>query len=549
MNANAAPGSERTDVLVLGSGAAGLAAALTAAVAGARVRLLEASAKIGGTTTWSGGMVWIPTNHRMAAAGLEDSRQAALEYLSACLGDTADPDLVAAFLDRGPEAVRFIEERSDLRLIHSDYPDSLTELPGALERGRNLTASAFPRRSLGSWKNVVRRSPGPIRLNVTEFYEHGFVGSGWIMFKRKLTDRVSAGTALVCGLLKACLDHGVEISINARATELIEEDGRVVGARAQVSGGTLDVHASGGVVLATGSFDWNTELVDRFLPLGSDEIRLGNPPSLRGDGLLMAQRLGANLVHMDEAWWWPVAAVPNSTYEGQPIGRMVIHERTRPHSIVVNRDGKRFTNEAQHNFALTLFERNERGELRNQPAWAVFDRQFRKKYLVAASLLPYQRDPSWLLKAESLTGLAEKMGIAREGLRTTVERWNALCDDGVDVDFGRGQTFYERHNGDLRLPQPNLGRIEKPPFYALQVYASPVGTKGGPQIDASARVLRQGGEPVPGLYAAGNVAGRLVGPGVYGAGVTLGPGMTFGYLAGRHAAAEAAALRTASISA
>lgn len=538
-------GEEQTDVVVVGSGAAGLSAALTAAVKGARVRLLEGSDKLGGTTAWSGGLIWMPCNHRQSAAGVDDSREAANDYLRASMGDAVNLTLLDPFLDRGPEAVRFLDEHSRLRLVHCDLPDSLTNLPGASERGRNLEARPFPRRSLGRWRHLVRPSLFPVHLTVSEMHAHDLKALARKTVVRTITDRVGCGTAIVCGLLKACLDQGVAISVQARCRNLTEESGRIVGVAAEVPGGTLRVRAAGGVVLATGGFDWNTELVDRFLPIDASTMRRGTPPVLRGDGLLMAEEAGANLVYTDEGWWWPVADIPGETYEGRSISRMIVFEKTRPHTIVVNREGQRFVNESMHHMAFSLLERDENGERPNLPSWVVFDRRYRKANVVV-NVLPIQPDPSWLIKADTIDNLAAKIGIDAAGLRATVERWNTLCRNGVDVDFGRGATAYDRHHGDQRAPHPNLGTIEEPPFYALPIDVSPVGTKGGPEIDATGRVLRRDGESIPGLYAAGNVAGRLLGPAIYGAGVTIATGATFGYLGGMHAAGEAAARRSGS---
>lgn len=538
---------ETYDVVVLGSGAAGLTAALAAHEQGARVAVLEKSDQVGGTSAWSGGMLWIPCNHHGAAAGKRDSREEALTYLAAVSNGTSDPDLAAAFVDAGPEMVRWLEARTPVRFASiADFPDYHPEHPGGKpEGGRSLECPLFAFDQLGAWADRVttgrQLAAGASAANTT--VSETPLGRGAPegvpaeeLARRRLRDERGAGQALVGGLLKGCLDRGIEPRTGARAISLTTDDGRVTGVELQTSDGTVRVAARRGVVLATGGFEWDAELARSFLRGPLD--RAVSVPTNTGDGLRMAMRAGAALGNMREAWWLPVVDVADE--RGASMPWMVNGERARPHCIVVNRHGARFANEAaNYNAFGAAFHQIDVSsyDYTNLPAFMVFDRFYVERYGLAG----YRgegRCPEWLTCAESTSALAAALGIDAGGFEATVARWNAVCEAGDDPHFGRGRSAHDRWWGDPTVapgPRSTLGPLDTPPFYGLEVRSGTLGTKGGPRTTVDGQVVDLDGTPIVGLYAAGNVMASAMGMTYGGAGGTLGPGMTFGFLAGRHA--------------
>jgi succinate dehydrogenase/fumarate reductase flavoprotein subunit len=325
--------------------------------------------------------------------------------------------------------------------------------------------------------------------------------------------------------------------VETAARELVVAAGRVVGVRGECRGQALSVRARRGVVLASGGFEWNPDGVQRFL--GGRITHPNSPPVAEGDGLKMAMAVGADLAHLSEAWWCPSVRIPGEHYDGRPLHRADFAMHALPHAIIVNRRGERFVNEAcnYHDLIKACFTFDPVAyEPANLPAWLIVDQQFLQQYLLV-TLVPGLPTPDWVVSAPSLAALAARVGIDAAGLARTVERFNGFCTTGVDVDFRRGESLYDRFCGD---PQhglnPNLGALLQAPFHALPLYVGTLGTKGGPRVDAQARVLHVDGPPIPGLYAAGNVMASIMAAGYPGAGSTLGVAMTFGWIAGRHAA-------------
>jgi succinate dehydrogenase/fumarate reductase flavoprotein subunit len=535
------------DVLVIGTGGAGLTAAIAAHDAGARVVVVEKTARVGGTTAVSGGVIWVPNNHHMAEVGIADSREEALLYTRRLADGRADDRLIERFLDTAPALVRYLEERTRLRFSAIPrYPDYHPDFPGGKPGGRSLDSGLFDTNDLGPWKEKLRRSPvfGATAMTVTEATDWGVFSKPLALPFALLAERykkglVCYGAALAGGLLQALLDRKVEPMLGVRALELLVEDDRVAGLRAEHDGQELLVRAKKGVILATGGFEWSKALAAQFL--GGTLTHPNSPPGNEGDGLRMAMSLGADLGNMSEAWWCPSVVIPGEEYDGRPLSRGDFAIRSLPHSIIVNRRGQRFVNEAHnYNDMMKPFFAFDpvRYDRPNLPAFLVVDQSFRDKYMLM-TLLPGTPSPPWLPQAETLEALAGKIGVDAAGLGATVERFNAFAREGVDRDFRRGESAYDHFYGDLdHRPNPNLGTIEKPPFYALQVFPGSIGTKGGPRVDLDAQVLRADGAPLHGLYAAGNVMAGVTGPGYPGAGSTIGTAMTFGFLAARHAAAQ-----------
>ncbi|MDZ4277885.1 MAG: FAD-dependent oxidoreductase [Dehalococcoidia bacterium] len=531
------------DVIVAGSGGAGLTAAVLAHDHGARVVVLERSDKVGGTTAVSGGGVWVPMNHHMHEVGATDSRDEALAYCKRLTAGRAPDELVETFVDTGHQMVRYLEERTPLDFKASAMPDYRTEEPGAKQGGRTLQAQMFAKAELGEWEEKLRPSPLMfVPLTIDESMR-GLARPQdipvQVVVERMKNGLVASGNALIGRLLKGCLDRGITIDLETRARELVRENGRVVGLRGECGGRDLLMRARGGVVLACAGFEWNDQLRAQFLP--GPITQHCSPPYNEGDGLVMAAEVGADLANMSEAWVYPGAMVPGEEHEGQPVSRWVIGERSLPHSILVNRYGERFVNEGVNyndiSKAFQYFD-PQSYEFRNLPCWAILDRQYRAKYAVL-TVMPGDPDPDWLTKHDTLAGLAAALGIDGKRFAATAERWNCLVREGKDTDFGRGESAYEHWLGDPEAPHPNLGTIERPPFYALPIHAHSAGTKGGPRTNAKGEVLSVRGDVIPGLYAAGNTMAGISGPGYYGGGGTIGLAMTWGYLCGINAAQAA----------
>ncbi len=526
------------DVVVVGSGGAGLAAAILARDHGAQVALLERSDKIGGTTAVSGGGVWVPLNDHMAEIGMTDSRDDALAYCQALTAGQAGDYLVETFVDTAHEMARYLEEHTPLTFTPWTIPDYHMQVGGAMPGGRSLEPAIFDKRKLGSWEAALRPSPFffmPLTLQEIVFTYQGHVQPQNfppdLIVERMEQGLTTCGNALIGALLKACLDRDVQVRLETRARELVQEDGYVTGLRAEAPDGDLLVRARKGVVLASGGFEWNDALKARFLP--GPTSHPNSPPQNEGDGLLMAIEAGAALGNMGEVWGSPSAIIPGESYNGRELNRLVIPERACPHAILVNQRGERFANEGMtYNELGKVFDERDAntGAYRNLPCWAILDGQYRKRYPVL-TVLPGDPDPEWLPRADTLEELAREAGIDPEGLAATVVRWNGFVQEVLDPDFGRHQSPI-----DIGAAHPSMGSIETPPYYALPVHQGTLGTKGGPRTNTRGQLLDEQDAVIPGLYAAGNVMASPGGPAYYGGGATIALGMTWGYICGSNAA-------------
>ncbi|KBZ59526.1 FAD-dependent oxidoreductase [Mycobacterium colombiense] len=529
------PWDHEVDVVVLGSGGAGLTAALTAAVAGASVEVYEKAPTVGGTTAVSGGIVWIPAHNRSPDGELTPAD--ALRYLRAQSLGSMDDELVETFVRTGPAMLDFIEAHSGLQFeIATGFPDYRPELPGGQPGGgRSLSAAPFDLAQLGEWATRITSFPA-------DWSNVGFDAETRARLHAAIDQRTGhlcvAGTALIAGLLKGLLDAGVTPHTSARAEGLIAEDGDITGVRVTLPDRAISVRARHGVILGTGGFEWDPALAQAFLrgPMHGAV----SPPNNTGDGLRMAMEHGADLANMGEAWWVPIVQIPGDTIDGKPRSRSVRLERTRPRSIIVNSAGRRFVNEAcdYNSMAGAFHYLDPRGGYVNDRGWMVFDSVHLQRYGFLG-VEPGQPVPDWFCESADLAELAAKTGIDADGLTRTVESWNRHVAAGADPDFGRGSSAYDGYWGDDSATTPagrTLGPIDTAPFYAVPVSIGAMGTKGGPRTDRDARVLHVGGEPIPGLFAAGNAMGGVTGRAYGGAGGTLGPAMVFGYRAG-HAAA------------
>ena len=530
------------DVVVLGTGAAGLIAAVAAHEHGATVGLYEKGDHVGGTTGLSGGIVWVPNNPHMAEAGLSDSRGDALAYLSALSHGYIQSDLAAALVDGGPEMVRFVEERTAMRFrIVPGYPDYHPEHPGGKPGGgRSLEPDLYSWDTVGEWQHKITTNgrTAPVLLAETPLGGAVALPPAEVLAERARQNLKGMGAGLVAGLLHACLERRIEPVLRARATELIVEDDRVCGVRVAIDGDAVEVRARRGVVLATGGFEWDTVMAREFLR-GPMSHPAGIPTNT-GDGQRMAMEAGASMGNMREAWWVPVIQVPGTELYGARRPSLCLGERTNPRSLMVNRTGKRFCNEAAnynalggafHQFDPVTFD------YVNLPSWLIFDEEFRRRYPVGG-LPPAPEAPPWFVSAATPEELGAKLGIDGPTLAGTIARFNEHAVRGEDPDFHRGRSAYDGFNGDHRYDGAfaTLGPLDAGPYHAVQIHSGSLGTKGGPRTDTEGRALDHSGHVIRGLFAAGNAMAGVTGMVYGGAGGTLGPALTFGFLAGRAAA-------------
>ncbi|WP_457967038.1 FAD-dependent oxidoreductase [Arthrobacter sp. D1-29] len=544
---NTSARDETVDVIVLGTGAAGLTAAITATRLGRSVAIFEKEATVGGTTAVSGGVVWVPAHDR-SSTGKDFSIDDALTYLAALSNGTMRDDLVQAFVRTGPRMLDFIEQATQLRFHpYEGFPDYKPEKPGGRPAGgRSFNPAPFNFAELGDWASAVTAFPADwsdvgfdaetmarVGQSAAEF---GFDDNANVKFM---------GKALIGGLLKGLLDAGVVPRVNSPATELIVTDGHATGVVVNGPDGARTVHARNGVVLATGGFEWNPELVGAFLR--GPMLAPVSPPGKNGDGLRMAMKAGAALGNMSEAWWATGIRIPGDTIDGHPRSRSIRSERTHPRCIIVNASGRRFANEAQdYNSMGGAFHQIDPSDFSfpNTRAWMVFDEQHLQTYGFLG-VKPGEIPPEWFSRSASITELGERCGIDTAGLSSTIDRWNtAVTTHQSDPDFRRGSSAYDSFWGDLSKPvgpERTLGPIDSGPYYAVPIYVGTIGTKGGPATDENGQVRNVDGALIGGLYAAGNAMANALGMAYPGAGATIGTAMVFGYRAGHHAATGAGA--------
>ena len=527
-----------TDVLVAGSGAAGLTAALAAAAGGARVLLVERAAAIGGTTALSFGRVWVPASHH--APG--DSQEAARAYLTGLFSDRY-PHMTEAFIAGAPAMARFVERHAPVRFAPCpNYPDYHPGRPGAATGGRALDITPVRLTDLTPLAAAVRTPPGYVPLTHAEWERWRFPDRfDWPLLDERNRRGIRAGgTALAAALLDGAVRAGVRVLTATRLREVrFDNRGAVHVAVIDRGGGHRDEVRTSAVILATGGFDRDADLRARFLP--PPVTATGAAPGNTGDALRIAADAGAVIENSGQGWWMPMTPVPGLTIEGAPFYQSLIRERALPRQIVVNGAGRRFVDEAlpYNEFCKAMNDPGAAGDYPNRVAWMILDDGFRRRYTFPAAR-PGADLPGWAVRAESVAELAGKTGMPADGLTATVDKWNADCAAGVDRSFGRGENAYERFMGDpCAGPHPNLGPLDQPAYYAVQVLCGTIGTKAGPVTSASAQVLTATGSPVAGLYAAGNAAAFWTADGYPGPGATLGVAMTMGYLAGRHAATAA----------
>jgi 3-oxosteroid 1-dehydrogenase len=530
-----------SDVIVIGSGAAGLASAVSAATAGAQVIVLESSEAIGGTSCFSGGGMWIPNNRFMAEEGIPDSREDVIGYIKSVVTHVGLEDLIETYVDQCNTMIDFFEANTKIVFQKAlGHPDYRPDLPGSREHGRCVSQPLFDTNLLGEYKPLLRKGWFLDASTADETYQMHLTGRmhfdlPHLMAQRREAGLVGNGMALVGYLLEGALSAGATVRVNSRAVELTRgSDGQVCGVVVEGPEGREELRASHGVILACGGFEWDAQLVDRFL--AAPMVAPASPGHNRGDGLKMAMKVGAGLANMTEAWWNMLYMVPGDEYEGRQLARPTSDIRGKPGMIIVNRAGHRFVNESlnYHDLgkAMRIFD-PDLYEYPNDKAFLIIDAKCRSTYRIH-SIGPDDPDPEWMLKADTLDELAELAGVDGEALEEQVATFNRHAAKGVDPVFRRGENAYDRHMGDALIEGPAMClRPLEGPYYAVTAYMGCFGTRGGPMTGSNAQVLDPDGSPIAGLYAVGNTAAHVFGDAYPGGGSTLGPALTFGYLAGQ----------------
>jgi 3-oxosteroid 1-dehydrogenase len=557
---------ETHDVLVVGSGAAGAVAALRAAHLGLSVLVVEKAHKYGGTSAASGGVLWIP-NHQLVPN--DDSREQALLYLNRLVRGTIQQDRLEAYVDQGPQMVRFLNAQG-VGLAPSIWPDYFPDVPGA-RADRSIVTGTFDGRELGDKFTLMREQYTRFKLlnryamDLPEFFAISSRGKGWIMAFLKIlwrywTDfgtrrmtrrdrRFTSGAGLMGKIYKQIFARGVEVRLDTALDELVVSEGRVSGIKVSNFGRKYEIRARHGVVLAAGGFEWNQALRDRYFPVPGLTRHSSTPEDAnRGEALIAGTRIGAATEHTEAGWWIPTMHMPMPAVSNFEEIHQAAFDVGRPHSVCVNRNGVRFVDEAcgYDDFGDAMVQ-DQLNTGANTPCWLVFDATFRAKF-TAGGFMPSAIMPDWrippdvwdhyIFRADSVESLAQKIHVPVEALRNTVASMNQYAKTGTDPEFGRGGNAYDRMFGDPTVtPNPCLGPIARAPYYAVAVNLGDLGTKGGLKADAKARVLDTHDKPIPGLYCAGNNSGTPFGNRYPGAGATLGPAMTFGYVAAEDIAA------------
>ncbi len=554
------------DVLIVGSGAGGLSTAITAKKGGLDVVIIEKEAFFGGTTAYSGGVLWIPGNPHARKAGINDTREAAVTYLRNETGNCFSEKAIEAFLDQGPRMLEFFERETEAKFLLSGYPDYHPDVEGGALIGRSVTAAPFDARGLGDELKRLRPPLATITFigmmfnSSNEDLKHFFratrsLKSATYVAKRLISHlkdlalyrrgvQITSGNALAARLAKTCFDLGIPLLTSTAARQLIVEDGSVRGAQVSDDKGEFTITARRAVVMACGGFPHDRERISRAYPhlARGGEHFSPTPEGNTGDGVRMAEDVGASceIRFPNAAAWMPVSKVPMGNGKVGLFPHLV--DRYKPGIIAVNRRGKRFTNESNsyHDTGAAMIADGE-GDAETA-AWLICDHPTIRKYgLGYAKPTPvpisiYVRN-GYLQTGKTLRELAQAAGIDGEALEETVNRYNLGARVGEDPEFGRGSTAFNRFLGDAeQKPNPNVAPITKAPYYALKVVMGDLGTFDGLTTDIVGRVLDGTFKPIPGLYAVGNDRASIMGGNYPGAGITLGPIMTFGYVTGQHLA-------------
>ena len=537
---------EEYDVVVVGCGAGGLVAAITAAHNGFKTAIIEKGSVWGGSSALSGGGLWIPNNHVSKAAGLQDSEEEALAYMQEVIEDTGPASTYerkVAYVKNGSKMVKFLEDLGMKWVAGTLYPDYYPEKTGG-KIGRSIEGQIFDARLLGEYEATLRKGdidpPIPLYSGKVASLPKAFtnakdfstvVGMFLNGFKHKArgSHAISIGSGLVGGLLKIALDLKVSLLLSTPLRDLMIEENQIVGVEAEKDGKPYYLKSKA-VILAGGGFERNPELRKKYHNVGINWTAAS--PENTGDMLLIAEKHQLDTALLDDAWWGPTTITANGAR------KFLVYERSMPHCIIVDQTGERYFNESQSytDAGHAILERQEKNG-KAIHSWLIMESRNRNKYIFG-DMLP-RRTPKeaiesgFLIKADSIEELAEKCQIDYDGLKETITKFNQFAETGIDEDFGRGNSAYDNYYGDPNYKNPNLGAIVKPPFYACKVYPGDLGTKGGIVANEYGQVLRNG-KPIEGLYATGNCSASVMGRVYPGPGSTLGPTTVFGYISAQH---------------
>jgi 3-oxosteroid 1-dehydrogenase len=556
------------DVLVVGSGGGGMTAALAAGASGLGTLVVEKSPQFGGSTALSGGGIWVPGAPSQRKEGYVPDPDGVFQYLKQITAGLVSDARLRQYVDSAPEMMEFLENLSPWFefVWKPGYADYYPELPGGSALGSTINVPAIDLRKLGDEEQSLLQplalapkgiwfAPKDLKL----FYQvrQNWRGKAvllkliWRMVRaRVFGDRMAAiGQSLAARLRMALKQQGIPLWLNSPMNELITDaDGTVTGAVVERDGRPFRIHARHGVILASGGFDHDMQWRRQHLPVLEKDWSFGNPAAM-GDGIRAGEKVGGSTELLDEAWWFPAICWPDGRLQ------FMLNERMMPSQFVVNGDGKRFINEAAPymDFAHAMIDGQNSG-VTHIPCWLITDIRSFHRYVVAGHLpipkIPFAPVPTgwkvpkaWLesgvvKEANSFEELAAKIGVPAQNLKATAERFNELARKGHDDDFNRGDSAYDNYYGDPTLANPNLYPLGKPPYYAFPIILGDLGTSGGLRTDEFARVLRDDDTVVQGLYAVGNVSAAVMGRSYAGAGATIGPAMTFGYIAAKHIAAQ-----------
>ncbi|WP_323799477.1 FAD-dependent oxidoreductase [Parasphingorhabdus sp.] len=548
---------EHCDAVIVGSGAAALAAACRLSDLGAHVILLEKTGHIGGNSAMSGGGIWVPNNALIGSVGIEDNDEDAFAYLRHVIPEEQVPDdMIRTYIQSAPEMIEYLRGIGVAYTPVAHYPDYYPSAPGWRPGGRTMDCAPLDGRTLGKDLYRLREMPpaskafGRINLSITEASKVQAVAQGWQMiaakallqyaldivgrFRGKRDRRLCMGEALVGRLLLAAQERGIEIRTNAPVQALVSEKGRICGVAVDSAGTVRKIAANRGVLVASGGFEADQELRSESLAKPTQAQWSAGSPGNSGDMIRAGRSIGAQTDLMQEAWWAPVVL-----WGDRPV--VLFFEKSKPGMMIVDRHGRRFMNEAitYNSYGKSIYGEDYSREDR-VPAFIIFDRTYRQKYMFGG-LLQSSMSPDWLTpsafgedgllqKAPSLRELACKLGIDPAGMAESADKMAEYAQTGIDTEFGRGSDAHDRMYGDERVfPNPCLGPLAKAPFYGARLYPGDIGTKGGLKIDQDSSVLDTSGTPISGLFAAGNCTASIMGEKYPGAGCTLGPALTMAF--------------------
>ena len=556
------------DVIIVGSGAGAMTSAIFAADQGNSVLIVEKSDKYGGTSAISGGGIWIPNNDEFKAIGGKDTFEKALTYIKAASKGTVEESRIRAYLDNAPKMLRELQANSHVKYaVAEKYPDYYQELEGSLPGGRSMDPELFDTTGLGDEIDHQQPASGNTllmgRMAWTARQAHKAVAKerGWMLMiiglmlrykldfkqrkKGRRDRRAGLGGSLVASLRQSVCDRKIPLWRNTEFTDFVITEDKVTGIKVLREGKELILNARHGVVMGSGGFEQNQTLREKYLPAPSQQAWSATPKGCNtGAALEAGQKLGAATDLLDWCWWAPTLKVPK-----EPSARGLFAERAFPGAIVVDGSGNRFFNEAAPylEFGDAMYRNHE--EMGNSiPSWVVFDSHFRHEYamgpLMPGKIMPDSRAPkAWrdevYWKADTLEELAKLVNVDEAGLAKTVTKINRYAETGIDEDFQRGGNVFDCYYGDQSVkPNPCLAPILKGPFYAMKIHPGDIGTKGGLLTNDFGQVVRPNGDPIAGLYAIGNASASVMGTSYPGAGATIGPAMTFGYIAANHITAN-----------